>query len=105
VSKIRYSFRINIFSFFSRLRTITCEQATGLVGDILVTQYTITYPDLCFGFCRTRFKKNLLNSLRKGYEKFTVSINFTIAGIKTVTLEFCGVFGTGQSLREIKIKS
>jgi len=82
--------------WFCYLRTVTCEKATGLTGDIFIAQYAIKYPELCSISCRSRFKTKLINSLRNNYQSFTVVMNFTIAGIKVVRLTFCGIFSSSK---------
>lgn len=86
-------------------RSITCERATGLFGDILVVRYILKFPNGCVRSCRRRFRIRFIALVRRNYQRFTLTVNFTVGGVKQVTCAFCGVFGSSKSSRETKIKS
>ena len=58
----------------------------------------LAFPIDCRGLCRNRYRNNALKKLRKNYERFTSTIDFTIIGSRAVTLVFCGIFDSGNSL-------
>jgi hypothetical protein len=86
-----------IISSVLSFSTVTCERATGLNGDLFVTQYKIQYPPTCLtSNCRLRYLNTIQNALRMDNRSITVVMNFTNGETRNVQLTFCSFSTPGK---------
>lgn len=76
---------------------MSCEQATGLDGDLFTVRYMLKYPPMCRSSdCEKQYLKKIQNSIRKNHRRITVRMSFTNGEIRTVQLAFCSFSMTGN---------
>jgi hypothetical protein len=76
---------------------MTCEQATGLSGDILETQMLMEFPPFCTEqSCQVSYYNKMLNSLRKKIRQKSVTMNFNNGETRIVLLSFCSFSTPGR---------
>ena len=77
--------------------TTTCEEATGLFGDLFTAQYTMRFPSMCENAeCEQRYLKKIQNDIRKRHHRLTVRMSFTHGEIRFVQLAFCSFSTIGK---------
>jgi hypothetical protein len=81
---------------------VTCEEATGLYGDLFTTRYMMKYPPLCNeSDCEQRYLNKIQNSIRKLHHRISVIMTFTNNETKLVQLAFCSF----SSIGKLRLKS
>jgi hypothetical protein len=85
-----------LFSQFSFSSAITCEQATGLNGDLFTTQQTIQPPSTCISLdCQQGSLRKIQDAVRKNTQPMTVTMKFTNDETHNVRLAFCSFSTSG----------
>lgn len=83
--------------FLFLFRRMSCEQATGLEGNLFTVRYMLKYPPMCRSSdCEKQYLKKIQNSIRKNHRRIPVTMSFTNGEIRTVQLAFCSFSMTGN---------
>lgn len=76
---------------------MTCEQPTGLSGDLFTIQYKLKYPSMYLTLAsRRQYLNRLQNAIRKTDRRKTVVITLSNGTTLSVQLAFCGFSTEGK---------
>ncbi len=81
---------------------MTCEQATGLLGDLFVMKYMMKYPPMySSSSSQERYRNSMQNAFRENTRQITVTMSFDNGETRNIQLAFCSFSTPGRA--KIKI--